>query len=271
MSIKFWKNTTTLDALVPDLKSTVKPEFAELAVIGNKPIDVIAMPNLKGIFKCGVGTDNVPFDAAEVRDIKICLPSEETRRYIYEETANFAVYLVYRMLYSEVGELGSWKKYARGFLGKKKVLVLGQGNIGSYVKHKLKLSVDVLTFDVLQNSMGELEAMVEAADVVSLHIPLTDSTRGFIDAEKLSWIKDGAAVVNTARGSIVDEDALYHEISNGRLKAAFDVFWHEPYTGGLRAFHPDRFLMSPHISSNCEDFLIGLSEDLNQFAKCLEL
>jgi phosphoglycerate dehydrogenase-like enzyme len=268
--MNYWKNTATLDKLVPDLLNTVDASVAEIAVIGSKPIDLSAMPKLKGIFKCGVGTDNVPFDEAKERGIEICMPSEQTKRYIFEETANFAVYLVFRMLFNEIGEVEGWVKQSRGFLGNKKVLVIGQGNIGAHVTRKLAPSVDVLTFDVLQNSMDELQGLIAQADVISLHIPLMDATTGFIDAEKLSWIKDGAALVNTARGPVVDEDALYAEIKSGRLRAAFDVFWKEPYEGKLKQFHPERFLMSPHVSSNCENFLTGLASDFVAFQSRLK-
>ena len=70
-------------------------------------------------------------------------------------------------------------------------------------------------------------------------------------------------MINTARGTIVDEDALYSEISSGRLRAAFDVFWHEPYVGKLKEFHPDRFYMSPHVASTCRDFIEGCRKGLD--------
>ncbi len=265
--MKFWKNTATLDALVPALKETVPAEEAELAVIGSKPIDVTTMPALRGLFKCGVGRDNVPFADCEQRGIKICFPSPETSRYIFEETANFAVYLIYRMLYADAGDLATWKKHQRTFLGKKKVLLLGQGNIGQHVRRKLEPSVEVMTFDILHNEIEELPGMLAQADVVSIHIPLLDTTREFVDAGSLAHMKDGAALVNTARGPIVDEDALYTELKSGRLRAAFDVFWKEPYEGKLRDLHPDPFLMSPHVASTCLDFLSGLALDFNQFAQ----
>lgn len=259
--MKFWKNTATLDHLVPELLETVEAAEAEIAVIGSKPIDLCAMPKLKAIFKCGVGTDNVPFAEAAERGVEICMPSEQTKCYIFEETANFAVYLVFRMLFNEIGEVASWEKKSRGFLGNKKVLVIGQGNIGAHVTRKLQPSVEVLTYDVQQNTPDELEPLIRKADVITLHIPLVQATEGFIDADKLSWMQDGAALVNTARGPVVDEDALFGEIQSGRLRAAFDVFWKEPYEGKLRQFHPEGFLMSPHVSSNCENFLTGLAAD----------
>ena len=262
---KLWKNTSTLDKFVPELLETVGAAEADIAVIGGKQIDLASMPNLKAIFKCGVGTDNVPFKEADSRGIEVWMPSEETKRYIFEETANFAVYLIFRMLFNEIGEVEGWKKQSREFLGNRKVLVLGQGNIGSHVTRKLKPLVEVLTFDVVDNSIDELPGLMKQADVISLHIPLMNSTKGFIDAEKLGWMKDGAALVNTARGPVVVEGALFKEIQSGRLRAAFDVFWVEPYEGKLKQFHPNGFLMSPHVSSNCENFLTGLAQDLTNY------
>jgi phosphoglycerate dehydrogenase-like enzyme len=264
---KFWKNTSTLDKFVPELLETVDAAEADIAVIGGKKIDLTSMPKLKAIFKCGVGTDNVPFEEAALKDIQVWMPSDETKRYIFEETANFAVYLIFRMLFNDIGEVDGWKKQSRGFLGNKKVLVLGQGNIGSHVTRKLKPSVEVLTFDVVDNSIDELPSLMKQADVISLHLPLKESTKSFIDVEKLGWMKGGAALVNTARGPVVDEDALFEEIQCGRLRAAFDVFWEEPYEGKLKQFHPNGFLMSPHVSSNCQNFLTGLAEDLKDYIK----
>jgi phosphoglycerate dehydrogenase-like enzyme len=130
--------------------------------------------------------------------------------------------------------------------------------------------VEVLTFDAAENSMDDLPGLIKQSDVITLHVPLMDSTKGFIGAEKLSWMKDGAALVNTARGPVVDEDALFEEIQSGRLRAAFDVFWEEPYEGKLKQFHPNAFLMSPHVSSNCENFLTGLAQDLRNYLKSKE-
>lgn len=267
--MKFWKNTATLDHLVPELLETVALDDAEVAVIGSKPIDLKSMPRLKGIFKCGVGTDNVPFHDAEQRGIAIGLPSDQTRRYIFEETANFAVYLIFRMVYNDLGSLDPWKKRSRVFLGNQKVLVIGQGNIGSLVTRKLEPCVDVLTFDIAVDEENELKGLISQADVISLHIPLNEETRHFIDVEKMAWMKDGAAIVNTSRGLVVDEDALYDEVAAGRLRAAFDVFWKEPYQGKLQKFHPERFFMTPHVSSNCKDFLTGLALDCQAFVKSL--
>jgi len=212
----------------------------------------------------------VPEVESAKRGIKVCFPTEETQRYVFEETANFAIHLIFRMLYAEIGSLEHWEKLSRAFLGHKKVLLIGLGNIGGRVREKISPFVEVHSYDIISNQPEELQDLMEIADVVSLHIPLIDATREFIDQEKLAWMNDGAALVNTARGPIVAETALLAEIKSGRLRAAFDVFWEEPYQGPLREFHPDPFLMSPHVASTCEDFLRALAQDLKAFAAQLK-
>lgn len=266
-TMKIWKNTNTLDALIPSLaKDLVDPAEAELVVIGSKPIDLELMPQLKGLFKCGVGTDNVPFEACAEKGIRVGLPSEATASIIFEETASFANYLVLKMLYSEIGDVECWKKTSRVFAGKKKVLILGMGNIGRRVAAKLKSTVQVLSYDSADPGRESLESLLPQADVVSLHLPLTEETRGMVDKAMLSLMKDRAALVNTARGPIVDEGALFEELSSGRIRAAFDVFWQEPYRGRLKSLYPEPFYMTPHVASNCHDFLEGLAKDYLAFA-----
>ncbi len=82
-------------------------------------------------------------------------------------------------------------------------------------------------------------------------------------------MKDGAALINTARGAIVDEKALLKEIESLRLFAAFDVYWQEPYHGKLKGYHPDRFYMTPHVASTCNGFIEGCRKDLDILIKDL--
>lgn len=265
MGVKIWKNTSTLDGLTPFVRACVDPAEAEVAVVGGKPVDLNAMPNLRAIFKCGVGTDNIPFDECARRGVSVWLPREETCEIIYEETANYAVYLIMRLLYLEVGEWDRWKKFERPFLGKRRVLIVGEGNIGSRVGKKLQALVEVTTFDAARQAQTELQTLVEEADVVSLHVPLIDSTRGFWNAEKLGWMKDGAGIVNTSRGAVMDESALLAELQRGRLRAALDVFSVEPYSGPLSALPETVLVKSPHVASTCQDFLQGLARDLEHY------
>jgi phosphoglycerate dehydrogenase-like enzyme len=264
-----WKNTPTLDEFVPELLNPVYAEEAEIAVVGGKPIPLDELPKLKGIFKCGVGTDNIPFEECEKRGIEVCLPSDATRDIIFEETANFAVKAILDVLYANAGVLETWTKHSRPVLSRKTVLLLGQGNIGRKVKAKLDPLLKVTIWDAATDDPAALEPLVREADAVSLHIPLLEETTAWFDAEKMSWMKDGAGLVNTARGPVVDEQSLLKEIEAKRIYAAFDVFWQEPYHGPLRE-HSDHFFMTPHIASTCADFLEGLARDLREFVGKVE-
>jgi glyoxylate reductase len=83
---------------------------------------------------------------------------------------------------------------------------------------------------------------------VSIHAPLTDETQGLLDARRLALLRDGAAVINTARGAIVDEDALVRELVSGRLRAGLDVFVHEPNVPEAVLALPN-VVLQPHVGS----------------------
>jgi phosphoglycerate dehydrogenase-like enzyme len=224
-------------------------------------------PNLKGIFRAGIGADNVPIKEAEAKGILVRFPSRETMGIIYEETASFTCGLILRMLYDKVGNLDNWEKYDRVQLADKVLLVIGIGNIGGRVEKKMKELLNVKTYDVLKNSVMELENLISTSDCITLHIPKSEENSHFMNKEKLSLMKNGAILINTARGAIVDEEALYAEIESGRIHAAFDVFWQEPYQGPLKKYHPERFFMTPHVASTCNGFLEGCRESLDSLIK----
>ncbi len=262
--------TNTLDGRLDGLALTKDKTAATLLVVGGKHVDLSAFPKARGIFKCGVGTDNLPFDEARTRNVTIRMPSDATQDVIYEETASFSVHLVLQALYTGAGEFASWSKAPRTMLSRRKVLVIGTGRIGRRVADKLAPLVRVSTYDVLTHRAEDLPALLADADAVTLHIPLTPGTKGWFGREKLALMPDGAALINTARAPIVPEAELEAELATGRLRAAFDVFWQEPYSGPLTRFAPDRFLRTPHVASTCEDFLDGLAGDLRAFAKELQ-
>ena len=263
--MKIWKNTKTLDGLIDDLTITKLESEADVALLGGKSIELKDFPKLRGIFRAGVSKNNVPIDDAAKRDIKVRFPSHKTINYIYEETANFTCYLVLKMLYQKIGTLDPWIKYNRGALSNRKLLVIGRGNIGKKIINKMKNFMEVYSWDIINDDFEKLKELISSCDCISLHIPQTEDNIKFFDAEKLSWMKKKSILINTSRGPIVDEDALYNEMMKKRIKAAFDVFWKEPYFGKLKEFHPDQFYMTPHVGSTCNEFLQGAAIDLTAF------
>ena len=267
--MKIWKNTSTLDGFDHGLEFTEIMTDADIVLMGSKFIEINQFPNLKGIFRAGVGRDNVPEEDAKKKGIIVRFPSDQTINIIFDETASFTCSLIFRMLYNDIGAINSWMKAPRQQMSVKNLLVIGMGKIGSRVAKLMRPFIKVSTFDVLQNEISGLKPMIQQADCISIHIPKSNENISFFDKEKLSWMKDNSTLVNAARGAIVDEDALYNEISNGRIKSAFDVYWQEPYNGKLKEFYPDGFFMTPHVASTCAGFLEGCREGLD--ALILEL
>lgn len=261
--MKIYANTSTLVGYDEGLHFTEDKALAEIVLMGSKPISVDEYPKLEGIFRAGIGRDNVPEEAAAKRGILVRYPSQETIDIIFSETAAFTCSLIFRMIYEQTGTVDPWVKHDRLQLAQKTLLVIGTGNIGRRVLDYMNPFMKTDTFDIMQNDLSELPLKLAQADCVTLHIPKNDENAAFMDAEKLGMMKDDAILVNTARGPIVDENALYNELKSGRIRAAFDVFWQEPYSGILKEFFPHPFFMTPHIASTCSSFLTGCRDGLD--------
>lgn len=268
--LTIWKNTNILDDRLPNMAFTERKELATIAVLGSKPIDLLEFPQLKGIFRVGVGLDNVPVEQAKKSGIIVRTTSKMTNEYIYEETASFTCYLILRMLYSSAGSVDPWEIHSRVALKNKTLLIIGMGNIGKRVAEKMSSFMKIDSFDILDNEVCSLKSMVPKADCITVHIPLNSSTRDFFNEEKLSWMKPRSVLVNTSRGAIVEENALFKQINEGRIKAAFDVFWKKPYDGKLKQFYPDKFFMSPHLASKCDEYLQSSAQDLINFIEVFQ-
>lgn len=239
------------------------PAEAEIAVLGAKNINLADFPKLKAIYRFGVGKENLLFDELKSRKIAVFFPGDKARHILYESTANFTLYLIFRMVFDEaLGDIEPWRKGCRQFIGDKRLLVIGAGQVGSRVVNKAKVFMKVATFDKATDKPEVLDGQIKNADVISLHIPGSQENEGFFDRKKLGIMKNGSLLINTARGAIVDEEALYDKLKNSDCKAAFDVFWEEPYTGKLKEFHGNKFLMTPHVASQTYAYIEAGFEDL---------
>tara|TARA_B100000029_G_C17558414_1_gene952455 strand:- start:404 stop:1219 length:816 start_codon:yes stop_codon:yes gene_type:complete len=265
--IKIWKNTKTLDSYDSGLNFTLNENQADIILSGSKKIVLDNFENLKAIFRCGIGKDNIPEQEAQESGILVRFPSKKTINIIFEETANFTCNLIFKMIYSDVGDLQKWIKYDRIYLGNLNLLVIGMGNIGKRVYNKMENFMNVHSFDILHQNEDELEKLIKISDCITIHIPNTIENKNFFNKDKFLLMKEKSILINTARGDIVNEGDLFEVLSKNKIKAAFDVFWNEPYNGKLKQFHPHSFYMTPHISSTCTDFLKGCREDLDNLIK----
>ncbi|UBU11957.1 2-hydroxyacid dehydrogenase [Nonomuraea gerenzanensis] len=150
---------------------------------------------------------------------------------------------------------GEWTYHHTGVLADSTVLIVGYGSIGAALERRLD-GFEVEIVRVARSArdgvhgMDELPALLPEADVVVLLVPATAATAGMVDAAFLARMKDGAVLVNAARGGVVDTDALVAELKTGRLRAALDVTAPEPLPEGHALWSAPGVLITPHVAGS---------------------
>jgi len=172
-------------------------------------------------------------------------------------TAELAVTLMLASLrglpeFVRAQEAGEWRHGTRRALADHRVLIVGYGSIGAALERRLEpfeceIARVARTARPGVHGLESLPALLADADVVVLLVPLTDQTRGMVDAEFLAAMKDEALLVNVSRGAVVDTEALVDECAAGRLLAALDVTDPEPLPQGHALWHTPGVLISPHV------------------------
>ena len=256
--------------LKPDELEAIIGEYDGLAVrsatkVNAKLIDRAA--KLKVIGRAGVGVDNVDLDAATRRGI-VVMNTPGGSSTTVAELALAMILSLSRHVAAATASVkgGRWekKKFQGHELAGKTLGVVGIGNIGSVlVDRALALKMRCIANDPfisaeaaakLGVTLVDRETLWKEADVISLHIPLTEQTRNLINAEVLAKLKKGAILVNCARGGIVDEKALADALASGHLGGAgLDVFEKEPVATDHPLFKFDNFVCTPHIGASTEE------------------
>jgi D-3-phosphoglycerate dehydrogenase len=216
---------------------------------------------LKVVARYGVGLDNVDLEAATARGIVVTTTPGANSVAVAELTLTFALALARGLTFHDRAvRAGRWERRPGFELQATTLGIVGLGAIGREVAARgLALGMRLVCTDPvppplelvrhLEIERLSLEALLRSSDVVSLHTPLTSETRGMIGAAELAQMKPGAVLINTARGGLVDEAALYQALRAGRLGgAALDVFDREP-PGRSPLLELDNFLATPHIGS----------------------
>ena len=221
----------------------------------------------KIIARVGVGLDNIDQDTAKAKNIRVINAVEGAITAVAE--------LVIGLMLSMAREIpradreirnGNWlKKEMMGSELKGKYLgIIGLGNIGKRLGRLARaLNMNVIGYDAVpideefSKEVGlmksDLDTLLASSDYVSLHVPLLDSTKHMINAEKLRLMKKTAHIVNTSRGGVIDEEALYNALKGGNLAgAALDVFEAEPATGNKLTTLPN-FIATPHIGAQTKE------------------
>src|SRR5438128_3930154 len=219
--------------------------------------------NLKVIGRAGVGVDNVDVDAATRRGIVVANAPESNIVSAAEHTVGLLVALARNIPQAHAAlKDGRWERSKWGGveLADKVLGVLGFGRIGQLVARRaVGLGMRVLAYDpvVSRERFRELgveraetpEQVYAAAEFLTLHLPLTPETRGSLGRDAFAKMRDGARLVNAARGELVDEDALVEALRSGKLAgAALDVFSSEPYSGPLLEL--PNVVLTPHLAAS---------------------
>ena len=248
----------------------------DAAIIGvHEPITervLAALPELKIIGKMAAGCESIDFDAMKKHGVRFGYTFGVNKLSVAELTLSFMIAGL-RM----VGEQNLAMRHGErpgmrsgGLLTNRVVGLHGCGNIGKEVVRLLKpfgctiLACDVKDYSEFYKSNGVtpvgMDELLERSEVLSLHLPKTKVTRGLYSRAVLSRMRQGAVLVNTCRGEIVDEDALADQLDAGKLRAAcFDVFAIEPAVCDRLLKHP-RMLATPHIGAGADEIRIAMCD-----------
>jgi D-3-phosphoglycerate dehydrogenase len=257
------------------LAQMVREEQADALIIrtGKAPADVVnASPRLKAIAKHGVGFDNI--DTASATALKIPVMISATAN--YQSVAEHALALMFSLA-KQIPWLdgrmrqGFWDKtsFQGEELFRKNLGLVGFGRIGRRVNELVApLAMKVWVFEPLLPDdrfpptvvrVPLLEELLRQADIVSLHCPLTDQTRHLIGAEELGMMKKKAWLINTARGGIVDEEALIAALKSGGIAAAgLDTFEKEPPEDVRRLVDAGRVVLTPHAGAATREAFVRM-------------
>ncbi|MFB0556767.1 MAG: phosphoglycerate dehydrogenase [Dehalococcoidia bacterium] len=269
-----------------DIKLKLKPEELK-AIIGNYdalivrsqtqvPAEIIeAGRGLKVIGRAGVGVDNIDVAAATKKGIVVVNAPTANTVSAAEHTIALMLALS-RNIPKANSQLksGRWqrKELVGTELRNKTLGIIGLGKVGSEVaKRAQAFEMCVIAHDPfvstnyarkLKVDLVPLNQLLEQSDFITLHVPLTATTKGLIGAEELAKVKPTARIINCARGGLVDEEALVKAIEDGKIAgAAFDVFSAEPVTDSSR-FKSDKIVVTPHLGASTIEAQANVAKDI---------
>jgi phosphoglycerate dehydrogenase-like enzyme len=225
-----------------------------------------AAPRLKMIQRTGVGYDNVDIEYARSKDIPVSITIGTNSSSVAELVILYMLALYRKLIVldrqSKTGKWDSWKYRHESFelLGKT-VGIIGAGAIGrELIKRLTPFGVKIIYYDVFrltpekETALGveyrSMDGLLKEADIVTVHVPWIESTRGMIGKDELAKMKKNAIIINTARGPIVDEKALVNALNEGVIAgAAVDVFDPEPFTADSEILKFDNVITTPHVGA----------------------
>lgn len=260
-------------------------------VSGRLPIDKTVIdnaPRLKMIQRTGVGTEMLGVNAIKQRGIPVYVNAGVNAQSVAEHTLTLILACLKRLPQVNLQtHLGVWKKQQTGVttreLKGKTVAIVGMGNIGRLVALMLQVfGAKVIYTDVVRQPVeterllglgfyDSIEAMLPNADILSFHCPLTPENTEILNRRTLAMMKDGAVVVNTARGKLINPDDLYEALKKRHLSAAaLDTHYEEPVKEGNPIAELDNVILTPHIGGLSRESFERMLRDAMENIKAFE-
>lgn len=225
---------------------------------------------LKAVIRAGVGLDNIDLEACSKKNIKVYNTPAASSNAVAELAIGHLISAFRFMAKAHLQiKNGIWDK--AGLTGReirgKTIGIIGYGRIGAEVGRKAAaLGMEVIAYNKPKKGKNgarfvELDELLASADAISLHLPLTQETAKIINAGKIARMKDGVVLINTARGELIDEDALYEACKSGKISVAcLDVFSEEPYRG--RLLELENVFCTPHLGASTKEAQQRIGEEL---------
>jgi len=228
-----------------------------------------ALPEIKTIGKYGVGLDMIDLHAMKKHGVKLGWTGGVNRRAVSELVIAFAIALLRHVPQGHAQvRAGGWQQLKGRQLSGRTVGIIGLGHVGRDLVELLKpFGCNIFANDIkslpkfcARHGVKQvpLDEVLKLSDIVTLHVPLDETTRGMISPQKLDLMKSNAVLINAARGGLVDEAALRERLKDGRLAAAaFDVFDDEPPRDPELIGLPN-MLSTPHIGGSSEEAILAM-------------
>lgn len=232
---------------------------ADGLLAGLEPLDEEVFsqcPELKAVARIGIGMDSVDQEAAKRHGIKVSNTPDGPTDAVAEMTLTALLSICHNLIPSDRDvHDGVWKKRLGCSITELRILLIGYGHIGKKTDQLFRaLGAQTMIYDRYNQEVSSctLEEGVRQADVISLHASGKDE---IISPELFQNMKDGVIILNSARGGLINEDALYAALKNGRVSAFWgDALWQEPYEGKLKEC--ENAILTPHIctyTSKCRN------------------
>lgn len=245
-----------------------------------------AAPRLKVVGRHGVGVEAIDLEAAKARGIAVCNTPDANLESVAEQAVGFMIVLSKQILRADRAiRQGRWEvryDYIGQELFGRTLGLVGMGRIGSRVAEICRqafdmplLYYDLVAYPEIEDRLGanktSLEEVLGQSDYVSVHVPMLPSTKGLIGKKQFAMMKKGAILINTARGPIVDENALLEALQSGHLGGAgLDVYAVEPTPADNPLFQLENVVLSPHMAAHTDDALKAMSMVAEDIIRVLE-